>query len=387
MRYNRVMYIYLLGREAELCLAELESKNIETKMLLPNIVMSPKLVDIKNLGGTIKIGEIISDDISNAADLQTEILNYCKNLNLDTKFSYGISSYGSSKINVNQFGIKLKKKLKEIGIKPRYVAANEGSSLNAASIKHNKLTTSNGREFIVVNTQNSIKLAVCLSFQDVDSYSKRDYEKPCRDRKVGMLPPKLSQIMINLAQIPENAKVVDPFCGSGGLLMEASLMGYSSIGSDISKDMIDCSKKNTAWLKQNFDNCKPIEILPPTDATNINFPSSDYSIVTEGFLGTNFLSKPTLQLINEQKPQLRDLYLKFFENINLQDNMPQSICISLPFWVLNEKVIELNLIDEIADLGYTISEFKSVRRSTLSYHREGQFTGRQIVVFKPNKEK
>jgi hypothetical protein len=35
--------------------------------------------------------------------------------------------------------------------------------------------------------------------QDIDAYAERDFERPMRDAFVGMLPPKLAQIMLNLA--------------------------------------------------------------------------------------------------------------------------------------------------------------------------------------------
>lgn len=182
------MYLYILGRERDLCLAELESKDKNVELITEQIAVSKKLFDINNLGGTIKVGEIIANNVSSINELQKEIINHCKDIELETKFNYGISYYGSSKINFNQIGIKLKKELKSTGLKPRFVMPSDGAILNAASIKHNKIFP-DGREFIVVQSKDKMLLAVGLSFQDIDMYSKRDYEKPCRDRKVGMLPP------------------------------------------------------------------------------------------------------------------------------------------------------------------------------------------------------
>ncbi|GDX62614.1 hypothetical protein LBMAG34_1480 [Candidatus Saccharibacteria bacterium] len=366
-------------------MAELESKDKNVELITEQIAVSKKLFDINNLGGTIKVGEIIANNVSSINELQKEIINHCKDIEIETKFNYGISYYGNSKINFNQIGIKLKKELKSTGLKPRFVMPSDGAILNAASIKHNKIFP-DGREFIVVQSKDKMLLAVGLSFQDIDMYSKRDYEKPCRDRKVGMLPPKLSQIMINLANPDDNTVICDPFCGSGGLLMEASLMGYDSIGSDLSDDMTKCAKKNIEWFLDNFNAKGKVEILKSNDATKLKYPKESYSVVTEGFLGINFLSKPTKQLIDEQISNLKNIYVEFFKNLLLQERLPDVVCICVPFWRVNEQTIRLNLIDEIANLGYTIVEFKSARQSTLNYYREGQFTGRQIVVFKPNKE-
>jgi|GEM_PF-3821139 len=66
-----------------------------------------------------------------------------------------------------------------------------------------------------------------------------------RDMGVGMLPPKLAQIMLNLSD--SNGSVYDPFCGLGTILIESANMGYSEIfGSDISREMVNVTKKSIA---------------------------------------------------------------------------------------------------------------------------------------------
>lgn len=56
------------------------------------------------------------------------------------------------------------------------------------------------------------------------------------------LPPKLARAMINLAG--PVSQVLDPFCGSGGLLIEAGLMGLDATGIDVDDDMLARAEKN-----------------------------------------------------------------------------------------------------------------------------------------------
>lgn len=57
--------------------------------------------------------------------------------------------------------------------------------------------------------------------QDIESYTARDQARPMRDARVGMLPPKLAQIIINLALSNNDiTEVLDPFCGTGVVLQE-----------------------------------------------------------------------------------------------------------------------------------------------------------------------
>jgi len=68
--------------------------------------------------------------------------------------------------------------------------------------------------------------------------------------------PKYARVLINLARTPENGRILDPFCGTGGVLIEAGKMGLRVLGSDISQEMVEGSLKNlnyeglTAELKR-----------------------------------------------------------------------------------------------------------------------------------------
>ena len=49
----------------------------------------------------------------------------------------------------------------------------------------------------------------------------------------GSMSPKLARCMVNLARVREGDLVLDPFCGTGGILIEAGLIGCKVVGSDI----------------------------------------------------------------------------------------------------------------------------------------------------------
>jgi len=58
------------------------------------------------------------------------------------------------------------------------------------------------------------------------------------------LDPRLCRIMVNLAQVRENDLVLDPFCGTGGILLEAQNMGIRTIGLDVVSKMCSGAKQN-----------------------------------------------------------------------------------------------------------------------------------------------
>jgi tRNA (guanine10-N2)-dimethyltransferase len=56
------------------------------------------------------------------------------------------------------------------------------------------------------------------------------------------LHPKLARALVNSSQIKKGEKLLDPFCGTGGILIEAGLVGSQIIGCDIEKKMIEGCK-------------------------------------------------------------------------------------------------------------------------------------------------
>jgi len=96
------------------------------------------------------------------------------------------------------------------------------------------------------------------------------------------MPPKIARCMVNLARPKAGDLVLDPFCGTGSFLVEASLIGCRIIGSDIKRRMIEGSA-------QNLSTCgvKP-EGLLIADARVPPFPSNSIDcIVTDPPYGTS----------------------------------------------------------------------------------------------------
>jgi len=58
------------------------------------------------------------------------------------------------------------------------------------------------------------------------------------------LTPSLARCMVNLARTPRGGVLLDPFCGIGGILIEAGLIGAKPVGIDVDPKMIDGSRKN-----------------------------------------------------------------------------------------------------------------------------------------------
>ncbi len=62
------------------------------------------------------------------------------------------------------------------------------------------------------------------------------------------LQPKLARCMVNLARPKAGSTVLDPFCGSGSILIEAGLIGCRVLGSDIKDSMVRGSLLNLRFF-------------------------------------------------------------------------------------------------------------------------------------------
>lgn len=106
------------------------------------------------------------------------------------------------------------------------------------------------------------------------------------------LHPRLARASINLTGI-KKGKIVDPFCGSGGILIEAGLLGLNPIGYDNDPSMIERADKNLKHFKiKNYslelkDSTllnKPINYLVTDLPYGRNTPSSNLKRTYEFFL-------------------------------------------------------------------------------------------------------
>jgi len=62
----------------------------------------------------------------------------------------------------------------------------------------------------------------------------------------GSMDPMLARALVNVAGAREGATVLDPMCGTGGILIEAGLVGADVLGLDVQEKMVRGSRHNLA---------------------------------------------------------------------------------------------------------------------------------------------
>ncbi|MBP7768781.1 hypothetical protein KA082_03045 [Candidatus Woesebacteria bacterium] len=328
----------------------------------------------ERLGGTVKIFKQISVfDIGTSVEaLTAEVL---ANLRSDFEMkAFAIAELGRDHLPAID-PAELKAQLKRENINTRYI---EGSrhGLSSAVLSHKKV-----KELALIQTEKEIVLAQTVAVQDIDAWTLRDRGKPYADRKKGMLPPKLARMMLNIAVGTDQAAdgyVLDPFCGTGTVLIEALTLGFPVVGSDLEAEASAGTRENLDWYKQYMGISTPSIVLHQ-DATKITPPSvaKVQYLVTEPFLGKQ---KPKPDQVENIFRGLHKLYLGAFKHWRtfLQPGA-KIVCIFpaiLPEHTPGYKEATLKqLIDKLAEIGYTTCS------ESLVYHRPQAVISRQIYKF------
>lgn len=410
--------ICILGRQPALGLAELESR-LGAKVLLPalpdvaqlNLVVEP--VFFEQIGGTQKVGTVIGHINSTSWN---EVTQGLKNIILDElptgKVTFGISAYGLnvSPLQVSSAALSLKKVIKSSG-QPARVVPNKDVSLNTAQVLHNKLALGGGFELLLIRDGSRTLVARTVWVQDIEAYRRRDQERPARDARVGMLPPKLAQIIINLGIGPSDVgssnlktantgsslkfnetpvlsetdrlinppPLLDPFCGTGVILQEALLAGLNVYGTDLEPKMVEYSQTNLDWFqyKKNLTSNYQVD---QSDATSVTWKPAPAVIASETYLGRALSSLPDQQSLLKIIHDCNVIHKKFLQNVARQTASGFRMCIAVPAWHVKDAFKHLPILDHLEELGYNPVSFSHAKTSDLVYHRQGQIVARELVV-------
>ncbi len=325
-------YLLILGNSPELAKEELKSllKFNETLYQPPVLVIfTDEAIPFDKLGGTVKVGEVI----------ETSIIDYLKGLGRSS-VDFGVSVYAGKGPDPKE----IKAELRDLGIKVRFVLPREGRELSSVVVKKQKL-----EEFLIFNDL----VAHTAWVQDFEDWNKRDYGRPEVEAHIGMLPPKVARMMVNIGG---GETVLDPFCGVGTILMEALVIGRKAIGSDIDPRQIERTKKNLQWLGQ------PAELFV-TDARKISGKVKEAdAIVTEPYLGP------------DSKPLLENLYLDCLQDWKNILKSGAKVVIALPSFGSDNTLVK-NVVDKAQSIGYIHTT------GPLIYARPQAKVSRNIVVF------
>jgi len=200
---------------------------------------------------------------------------------------------------------------------------------------------------------------LCVIYEDTFLFGISRHAKPSgpisrrrpRKRPVfhpSTMPPKIARCMVNLSRARPGESFADPFCGVGGIVIEATLIGCQVVGVDASTRMLQGVRRNVIHFGLNTVG------MVMGDARSMPFHGLD-SIATDPPYGRDSSTRGL---------KVNELIREFLVGASNSMNHGAHLCISAPS--------EIQLADYAHDAGFEIKE-----RHTARIHRS---LTRQFVV-------
>jgi tRNA G10 N-methylase Trm11 len=348
-------HLFVFGRTPDLAIAELNAILPSVTSLSRSVATAETTQDphalIGLLGGTVKIAVVERTLPEVTADVLAQILSVDQKTHID----FGISWYDVPPQDILK---QVKEILTKKGISARFVIAKHEDALSSVVVAKQKVT-----ELIVCHAVGGgYTIGRTVAVQDFEEWNRRDYDRPAADPKSGMLPPKVSRMVVNIAFKGQKDKILlDPFCGMGTILAEGLLSGVHVVGIDLSSSAIDGAKKNLEWLASAYPETKGQWQLFAGDATHasehVEGGSID-AIVTEPFMGATLAggrgAKMSGEAVKNTIKGLEKLYigcLRDWHGILVSGGI---VVIALPEYQFGDRRFFVKtVIDSCERLGYT----------------------------------
>ena len=360
------MYHITLGHSPKMSLLELSARKVEVSIISDQLVstdnsdiltIAPELAGITRL---IKEVQVTSPD-----SLISDLTSLVRDSGLK---NHAITNYSEHPISEHHL-YSLRSTVKET--RPVRFLSFETSDHSLIAIRKQHVA-----EFSVIEHNSTLVIGKTVWIQDADDWTQRDRSRPYQDIKRGMLPPKIARLMVNLATGGENGVLLDPFCGTGTILMEAMLLGNQVVGSDNDSSAIAGTKRNISWLQSEYslptENCN----LHTVDATHIDQHISNIDfIATEPYLGPLISHKliPTHQKLFNTARGLDKLYRGALRSWSKMLKEGGRVVIVIPEFHAYGTVIPTLKIDTIDSLGYNYVD-------SVAYSKPGAIVVRNITI-------
>ena len=382
-------YLLILGRHPELSRAELRDKadelfyDEEKNLLLAEnlqftnpreLPRGEEQLFIDQLGGTIRMAEVVGEYFDKTK-LQQAIW---ERIQTAEKFKCGFTVFGGGKKLLSDLIFSTKNHFDKIRVE-NYNQEN----LTSGQIFQRRILQK-AHEFIIWKRGDSYLLCETVANQNLRNYELRDRKKDFRDAKMGMLPPKLGQILLNLAteSAPQDITVLDPFCGSGTVNIEAAVAGFRTMGSDMNERFVGKAAENFAQMAEKFryeENTGSFRVANAKICLNDTDPS--VVVATEGWLGENFEARPDREPIHKNAGEVLDLWRQVLDH--LANHKVSAIAGCLPAWnrAGSKQTVSEKFFQHASRLGYAPVLFADGKASTF-YERENAFVAREVFLLR-----
>lgn len=222
------MYAYLIsGDNKKLSVLEVLSLSNENKFILDKrLILISKQLDFDRLSYIKKAYKVIG-----IFDYKNKLENQIKKINLNIFYK---KNFSVRRIVLTKKEVPLEKEL---------------SGFIWRNLKKPRVNLENPKSrFEFVYTDKKKYLLLVLFERDIKKMFFRWPQNRPRFHPTTMTP-QFALLLVNLSKAKKGDVLMDPFCGVGGILIEAGLVGCKIIGYDKDKKMIIKARENMDYFK------------------------------------------------------------------------------------------------------------------------------------------
>ena len=308
--------------------------------------------DIQEFGGVMHLGEIKLEGNSE------ELKKYLKENEVipSDKFSYAIHGDLDTQILKEKFKQEKKKASQKHGRKLLHFQ--DGSKMQNPKADFH---------IFLHEHENTIYHGLATQSYDSKGVESRDMQKPVR-REALAISPRLSKILINLSGAKPRDRMLDPFCGIGGILQEALIKKINVHGIDKDKEAAAGAKTNLRWLSQEYK-IQAKYVIDNDDsrrAPDLQFAA----IATETPLGKLLTKKPSDNQARQMITNFEAYMVPILKRLKKVKKPSAKIAITFP--AIRNIHVDAQKIAERAGLRMYISPILESRKD--------QFISRDILV-------
>jgi len=265
------------------------------------------------------------------------------------------------------------------------------------TIASNNLLTPPNAEILAAFTEKNLYIARTMVIYDSVLQQYRDESRPYISKEIST-SPKVCRTLLNLAGARPGDTILDPFCGTGTLLMEAAMLGMKCIGIDIDGDQVQGTKSNLSWFGRDLGQKIDFEVFKG-DARNLSkhITRQVDAVAFEPSLGPVSRERPTAEEARETIDELTDLYREALTQITQILRPDGRIAMTIPVIISKSGPIDVDIRELLRDTGLGIYRMlpkdmirslsdndKRLRiapeREVLPERKMGQIVQRQIIV-------
>ncbi len=278
----------------------------------------------------------------------------------DQRIRFGMSTYpmwNDTSVNLKRFTIALDEEVKErlatLGAKKVDYFVYEGPDkrkpdrLNTALwpqtlVKYGLLDSPNA-EILAVFTQKSLYIGKTVAAYDSISQQRRDETRPYVSAEIST-SPKICRTLLNLAGAKAGDTILDPFCGSGTILMEAALLGMSCVGIDTDAKAVEGSKNNMKWLENELGRKLKYEMIKGDAREAATLVQSKVDAAAfEPHLGPAYSEQPGKREAEKSIRELSTLYRDAISSIGSCLKVNGRIGMTLPVINSRDGIVRVDL--------------------------------------------